>query len=339
MKNKQVYKPLMVTIRCATFNHEFYIRKCLDGFIMQKTKFPFAAVVIDDASTDKESEVLRKFINTELETSSIQKEETDDFVSIVAPHKRNKNCTFVFYFLKYNHYSIKKDKNAYFKKWIDKARYIAYCEGDDYWTDPLKLQKQYDALEKYPECSYSSTGFIIKKNGEKDKDMTIYTANSNDIDIYGIENYGKWIGKTLTLFLRSNIYEKYFNENIKKYEAPKDTHMLYHFLKQGKCAYIPLPMGVYNNNGQGVWNSKSYAEKIFSSLKTRREIYKKNNNDKDFYFAYINTIILYLKHKEVKKNKFGIWCEGMIESNNLKDKLRITRSYLSYIKYYLQNHF
>lgn len=83
------YKNYLVAIHCMTFNHKPYIRQCLDGFVMQETNFPFVAIVVDDASTDGEQEVLCDFINNELDTTSFQKDETDDFVRVVASHKTN----------------------------------------------------------------------------------------------------------------------------------------------------------------------------------------------------------------------------------------------------------
>lgn len=141
----------IVTIRCWTFNHKPYIRQCLDGFVIQKTNFPYFAVVVDDTSTDGEQEVLWDFINNELDPTSLQKDETDDFVRVVAPHKTNKHCIFIIILLKYNHYSIRKAKRPYYKEWEEKTKYIAICEGDDYWTDPLKLQKQVDFMESHPD--------------------------------------------------------------------------------------------------------------------------------------------------------------------------------------------
>ena len=140
-----------IIIRCFTYKHEPFIRQCLDGFVMQKTNFPYTAIVVDDASTDNEQEVLWDFINKELDLSSTEKEETDDYMSIASRHKTNENCTFVIFFLKYNHHSIKKDKLQYCKKWTSSSKYIALCEGDDYWIDPLKLQKQVDFLEAHPD--------------------------------------------------------------------------------------------------------------------------------------------------------------------------------------------
>ena len=143
------YKPTVI-IHCMTYNQEPFIRKCFEGFVMQKTNFPFAAIVVDDASTDNEPEILRNYINTELDTSTIRKDETTDYTRVIAAHKTNKNCTFVIYFLKYNHYG-KKNKRPYYKEWENATKYIATCEGDDYWTNPLKLQKQVDFLEENPD--------------------------------------------------------------------------------------------------------------------------------------------------------------------------------------------
>ena len=142
--------PVKVAILCTTYNHAPYILQSLEGFVIQKTDFPYAAIVIDDASTDKEPEVLWGFINTSLDASTIKKEETDDYIRVIARHKTNQNCIFVMIFLKYNHYQ-KKDKRPYYKDWETAAQYIAECEGDDYWTDPNKLQKQVDFLESHPD--------------------------------------------------------------------------------------------------------------------------------------------------------------------------------------------
>ena len=157
----------LLTVHCMTFNHESFIQDTLKGFVMQKTNFPFVTIVVDDASTDKESEILWKFINKELNLSSAKKEETDDYIRVVAPHKTNQNCTFIILFLKYNHYSLRKPKKPYFTKLEEHAKYLAICEGDDYWTDPLKLQKQVDYLENHPECGliYTNAQILDQESG------------------------------------------------------------------------------------------------------------------------------------------------------------------------------
>lgn len=130
-------KPL-VAIRCITYNHEHYISDALDGFVMQKTNFPFVAIIHDDASTDKTAEIIRKY--------------AEKYPNIIIPIYESEN-----------QYS-KRDGSL--TRIMNNAclavepKYIAFCEGDDYWTDPLKLQKQVDFLESNPDYSASTTNFI-----------------------------------------------------------------------------------------------------------------------------------------------------------------------------------
>ena len=127
MQQQDNFIPL-VTIRCITYNHEPYIRQCLEGFVMQKTTFPFEAVVHDDASTDGTAEIIREY--------------AEKYPDIIKPIYETENQ-----YSKHNG-SLTKIMNAHMR-----GKYIAICEGDDYWTDPLKLQKQVDFLESHPECS------------------------------------------------------------------------------------------------------------------------------------------------------------------------------------------
>lgn len=114
----------LVSIVCESYNHEPYLRKCLDGFVMQKTNFSFEILIHDDASTDKSADIIREYISKypQLDWKPIFQIE--------------------------NQYS--KGISIWTEIQFPRARgkYIALCEGDDYWTDPMKLQKQIDVLEK-----------------------------------------------------------------------------------------------------------------------------------------------------------------------------------------------
>ena len=116
----------LVAIKCAVYNHEPYLRDCLEGFVMQQTNFPFVAIVHDDASTDGSAAIIREY--------------EEKYPDIIKPIYEAEN-----------QYS-KRDGSVgrIMNAAIDAtgAKYIATCEGDDYWTDPLKLQKQVDILEK-----------------------------------------------------------------------------------------------------------------------------------------------------------------------------------------------
>lgn len=110
-----------LTVVCPTYNQENYIRRALDGFVSQKTNFRFVALVGDDASTDR--------------TPVIVKEYADKYPEIIKPVLREKNLGAA-----NNYQDLIKN--------ID-TEYMAFCEGDDYWTDPGKLQKQVDILDRH----------------------------------------------------------------------------------------------------------------------------------------------------------------------------------------------
>ena len=116
---------IVVAIHCLVYNHEPYLCDCLNGFVMQKTNFRFVAVVHDDASTDKSADIIRKY--------------AEKYPDIIKPIYETENQ-----WSKHDG-SLGRIMNAA----IDAtgAKYVAMCEGDDYWTDPYKLQKQVDILE------------------------------------------------------------------------------------------------------------------------------------------------------------------------------------------------
>lgn len=106
MIDKKKDRPF-VFVRCLTYNHEKYIEDALKGFVMQKTDFPFLAVVIDDCSTDGAADIVRRY----------EAQYPDIIKGIYLPH---------------NFRSRREDKRPYYQEYIDKATYWAECEGDDY---------------------------------------------------------------------------------------------------------------------------------------------------------------------------------------------------------------
>ena len=211
MDNKYVF---MVQVSCMTFNHSPYIVDTMNGFCMQQTSFPFVCTIFDDFSTDGEQEEIKQYVkeNFDLDDAIVSRnEETDDFVFCFARHKKNLNCFFAVYYLKYNHYSIGKDyrKYEYCKAFCEQVKYVALCEGDDYWTDPLKLQKQVDYMENHPECGmvytqvdlYNQEQGIYRKGWAAQTDFEDLLLNSNKII-------------TLATCFRRDLFEKYRAEII-----------------------------------------------------------------------------------------------------------------------------
>ena len=162
------YPEFKVCCRCFTFNQSKYITDTMNGFTMQQTSFPFVCTIVDDASTDGEQEVIRKYVedNFDLSEGSVAYNKETDYAYVTyAQHKTNKNCYFVVLYLKHNHYSQRKPKMGYLSEWRDICEYEALCEGDDYWVDKEKLQTQVDVMDNNPKCAmcYSSVTYYYQK--------------------------------------------------------------------------------------------------------------------------------------------------------------------------------
>ncbi len=136
----------LVSICCITYNHENYIRDAIEGFLMQKTDFPFEIIIHDDASTDATANIIREY--------------EEEYPDIIKPIYQTEN-----------QYS-KGKRATLFTFRAARGKYLALCEGDDYWIDPLKLQKQIIEMEKHPEC-YISFHPAIKRwvDGSRDDRM------------------------------------------------------------------------------------------------------------------------------------------------------------------------
>lgn len=141
-----------VMVKCPTYNHSRYICDALNGFAIQQTDFPFICVVVDDASTDGAQDVIKQYANDNCNMSQVEQTENELSFFIKVAHKENKNCTFLFCFLKQNLYRNPKKQEIY-KPWRAHCKYEALCEGDDYWINPAKLQMQVNMMDSHPECS------------------------------------------------------------------------------------------------------------------------------------------------------------------------------------------
>ena len=197
----------LVCVWCFTYNQSQYIDKTLNGFCMQQTTFPFVCVIVDDASIDGEQRVIDNYLGKHFnldDVDIIRREETNDYNMVFARHSENNNCYFAVYYLKYNHYSIKKSKKEYLAEWHN-FKYFALCEGDDYWIDPLKLQKQVDFLEDHPDYGLVHTN----RYNIKGDTLTKVKARDNYDAISVLLQTGI---ATLTTCFRSDLYFKYLEE-------------------------------------------------------------------------------------------------------------------------------
>lgn len=235
-----------VCIKCYTYNHVNYIANALDGFCMQKTNFPFVCLIVDDASTDGELEVIQSYFQNHFDLddqSIVRNEENEDYILSFARHQENTNCYFAVFFLKYNHYK-KKAKVQYLTEWRNTAKYEASCEGDDYWIDPLKLQKQYDALESHPDCTISFCK--VRNVSRKGTDLrSTKPGNYMKPGIVTLENllkyqYGKgrWVFQTSGYFYRLRYFEECIKTDFYRKHPVGDEPLMIEYLLRGKGYYI-----------------------------------------------------------------------------------------------------
>jgi len=160
-------KPL-VSVCVMTYQHKNYIKDCLDGILMQKTDFPFEILLGEDASTDGTKEVCLDYA-----------QKYSDKIRLFL-HKRENN-------IKYNGNPSGKF-NFLYNLFNSKAEYIALCEGDDYWNDPYKLQKQVDILEQYNDlvmCTHE-THHIHYPIGSKRTLRRAVSIIYSDMQLYGV---------------------------------------------------------------------------------------------------------------------------------------------------------
>ena len=192
---------------CATYNHENYIADTLNGFAMQQITFPVVYTIVDDASTDRTADEIKQYINEnfDLGEASVGYDKDTDYGHVTfARHKTNENCYFAVIYLKENHYSQKKSKTPYLKEWMD-TKYIALCEGDDYWTDPLKLQKQVEFMEGHKEYSmcFHRVGILGSDDSKFDK-----FSNLAERDYSAKEIYENWTIPTASVVYRRCAFEQ-----------------------------------------------------------------------------------------------------------------------------------
>ncbi len=262
----------LVCVRCYTFNQANYIVDALNGFTMQKTSFPFICTILDDASTDGEQEVLSKYLDDNFsldDTSTYRREETNDYIMVFAQHKNNHNCFFAVYYLKYNHYRIKKSKLDYIAEWSD-AKYIATCEGDDYWFDRSKLQDQVDFMEQHPEHSLC---FCSHRNKYSNGNVNEVIRYPNDVECCPMKDAIHCGGAYMAT--ASMLYRTDMAENRPQWSLGLpigDLPLMLVLMGRGKCGYINRVMVCYRVSSDGSWTNLMKKDKkrrlyLFSSVK------------------------------------------------------------------------
>ena len=216
---------IMVSVICNTYNHEKYIASALEGFVMQKTNFAFEILVHDDASTDSTADIIRDF--------------EKKYPDLILPIYQTEN-----------QYSRGGGITKRFQIPRARGKYLAFCEGDDYWTDPLKLQKQVTFMELHYEYSVCFHRCVVYDTWNNKYVQRLDIVNENiDVSVDMYLNQKKHIGQPLTMLFRKEMYNFEWHKYYTRY---CDTMEIMHLLLTGKGFYMAFEGGQYNLHKGGM---------------------------------------------------------------------------------------
>ncbi len=267
----------LVSIRCLVYNHEPFLRQCLDGFVMQQTTFPFEAIVHDDVSSDGSAAIIREY--------------AEKYPDIIKPIYETEN--------QYSKHdgSLRRVMDAAIHP---AAKYVAVCEGDDFWTDPQKLQLQVDFLESHPDYSFSVHEFEVwneLKQEFEPHQLEVLKGVKGNLTLT-LEDFATRVFFTKTL---TSVYRRSAIENSKydRYDTVGfDWMFFYALMTQGKCYLFNRVMGVYRVQPNSVTATKNndgfYYYVVDGMLSIARE--EKTEISKEFVFNYYKTFAFSVYH-------------------------------------------
>ena len=286
---------ITVSICCLTYNHRPYIKECLEGFLIQKCNFKFEVLIYDDASTDGTSEIILEY--------------QSKFPDIIKPIIQIEN-----------QYSKGVRVNNVYNFSRTKGKYLALCEGDDYWTDPLKLQKQVDFLEQNDD--FSICAHAVNEVDENFNFKRVFSKPGVYSRIEFMKNYSI---STLSVVFRAEIFEV-----SKKEICINDYSIFMVLLQHKKLMVLDEIMGVHIEHSGGVWSLKNelYKAKFGKDLLLHfKKNFELSSEENEFISNKLNAINNFI---EFQSSPLTSFFKGKIEIkyfiqesfNILKSKLK-----------------
>ena len=223
---------VVVSVLMITYNQEKYIAKAIEGVLMQETDFSFELIISNDASTDSTMDVVGNLVKSHPGGNLIK----------CFDHKINMGMK----------------SNFVFSLNQCVGRYIAMCDGDDYWTDPAKLQKQVDFLEAkedYSLCFHQT--ITLYEDGTE----LLYNNFTEDTQFEFLDLVQRpFISTVSSLFKNPNPLPAWFAG------IASDWPLFLHVASQGKLYYMKDCMAVYRRHSEGVWSSLTNDEKYNNTM-------------------------------------------------------------------------
>lgn len=309
----------ILTVYCLTYNHEKYIEQTLKGFVSQKTNFRYKVLVHDDCSTDGTADIVRKY--------------AEKYPDIIVP-----------VFEEENQYS--KDVNVIRTVLLPmfEGEYIAACEGDDYWCDENKLQKQVDFLNAHPEyvaCIHNT----YELNTRTGKKRLINSSNEDyDVPFSQIIEGGNSVFQMSSLMWRHELEKVYESEDrpafLKVPSSFGDYQRGIFLCANGKMRFLKEVMSVYRYMTPGSWTSRNHSvsaiEKTCVSMKEMLLLvddYTEKKYHKDIEKVILNKEFWLLTAKKdisaMRSKKYKAFWDKM----SSKEKLKLyVKKYLPFVE-------
>ena len=285
---------MKLSVLCITYNHELFIEEAINSFLMQQCNFDFEIVIGEDKSTDRTAEICEKYEK-------------------LYPGKIKLVC---------NETNIGMMPNFIKTFHRCEGTYIALCEGDDYWLDPFKLQKQVDFLEENPEYSFTCHNFYeIRNNGGKELVESVNNLSFSPTEKGRTFSSYQWAQPLTVVFRKVCLNISVFD----RYKHARDIYMFYHLFSEGKLYFFNFIGGVYRLHLGGVSSMKSWEEQLLVNYNIYGELlhfFPNIDRSKFFYPAK------YFLIKKIKREK-GI-------SNPFKWKDIINVSLLDFVIYFFK---
>ncbi|MBD3166330.1 glycosyltransferase [bacterium] len=237
----------LVSICCITYNHEPYIEDALEGFLIQRTDFPFEILIHDDASTDRTADIVREY-----------KSEYPTIIKTLCQTE--------------NQYS-RGEKPNLIAMQMASGKYLAICEGDDYWTDPQKLQIQVSFLENNPGFVLSGhDAFDIDEHGNRISDSVLSATYKRDASSEDLI-YGRARFATMTMVYRNVLAAEAIPERRMIVSGDLFATSLLGNYGKGKYHHEIAP-AAYRRHSGGIWSMQPEKIKRDNGLNSEFWIYR-----------------------------------------------------------------
>lgn len=249
----------LVSVKMLTYNHAPYIAQAIEGVLMQKTDFPFELVIGEDCSTDGTREIVFDYARR-----------YPEIIHLVTSEK-----------------NVGAAQNSARVNAALRGKYIAWCEGDDYWTSPEKLQKQIAFLENHPDHGmvHSSADFLFQSSGKVIKN---YNESQNKFSTNNSQNLleqiilGQYPVNACTVVYRKKVWEEHFNldELIEKKFLMGDVPLWAAIAAHSQIHYIPESLATYRRLDESMSHSKNKKKSLkywISSAEMRLYLCQKYN--------------------------------------------------------------